>query len=271
MADLLLLGAGKMGTALLAGWHAKGLTDSRVLVVDPGADAASLTAICPHAQLFATPADLPAPAGPEVMIVAIKPQMMTNVLPVYAARLTAESLVVSIAAGTSLATLRTLLGVPDGAGVVRVMPNTPAAVGAGMSVLCTDAPLSDAARTLCTNLMAAVGDAAWIDDETLMHAVTAVSGSGPAYVFHLAECLAEAGVAAGLPADLAARLARATVAGSGVLMAGTDTPPATLRENVTSPGGTTAAALGELRDTGALADLMRRAVAAAAKRSEELS
>jgi pyrroline-5-carboxylate reductase len=155
--------------------------------------------------------------------------------------------------------------------VVRVMPNTPAAIGRGMSVAVASDGVTGEQKALVTALLEAVGEAGWVDDEALMDAVTAVSGSGPAYVFHLAECLAEAGMAAGLPRELAEKAARATVAGAGELLHRSDLPAATLRENVTSPGGTTAAALEVLRGEDGLPELMKRAVAAATKRSRELS
>jgi pyrroline-5-carboxylate reductase len=176
---------------------------------------------------------------------------------------------VSIMAGQTLATLSGLL--PPGAAIVRAMPNTPAAIGRGITVAVANAQVSAAQRTLAHRLLAAIGAVEWVADEALMDAVTAVSGSGPAYVFLLAEAMAAAGVAAGLPAELAARLARETVAGSGELLHRSELDPAILRQNVTSPGGTTAAALEVLMSPQGLAVLMQEAVAAATRRSRELA
>jgi pyrroline-5-carboxylate reductase len=195
--------------------------------------------------------------------------MMPDVLPQVAPLVGAGTMVVSIAAGVRLATLSAGLGTER---VVRVMPNTPAAIGRAMSVAIAGSAVSDADRAVVTSLMQAVGAVAWVDDEALMDAVTAVSGSGPAYVFLLAEALAEAGVAAGLPADLAAQLARQTVAGAGEMLHRSPLDAAELRRNVTSPGGTTAAALEVLmQDEGGLPPLLREAVAAAAARSRDLA
>jgi pyrroline-5-carboxylate reductase len=198
----------------------------------------------------------------------VKPQSMDGVLREVAPLAPVTTLVVSIAAGTTIATLDRGLG--GGRAIVRAMPNTPAAIGRGMTVACPSARVTAAQRGLADLLLSAVGRVAWITDEILMDAVTAVSGSGPAYVFLLVECLAAAGVEAGLPTDLAMLLARETVAGAGALLGGSDLPPATLRQDVTSPGGTTAAALGVLMGENGLGALMQAAVAAAARRSREL-
>jgi pyrroline-5-carboxylate reductase len=168
-------------------------------------------------------------------VLAIKPQMMDEVLPAVTPHIAPGTVVISIAAGTTLEKLASLL--PEDTPVIRAMPNTPSAVGRGITVCVADDRVSDEQRTMATALLAASGEVAWIDDESLMDAVTAVSGSGPAYVFWLTECLAEAGVAAGLPPDLAARLARLTVSGAGELMHRSPLEPARLRENVTSPAG----------------------------------
>jgi pyrroline-5-carboxylate reductase len=207
--------------------------------------------------------------GPTAVVLAVKPQAMAEVLGEVAPLARPGSVVLSVAAGWTIGNFQKVLG--SEAAIVRAMPNTPAAVGRGVSVLCANAQVSAEQRALCGALLAAVGEVHWIDDETLMDAVTGVSGSGPAYVFYLAECLAEAGIAAGLPRDLAAGLARATVSGAGELLHRSPLAASQLRENVTSPGGTTAAALEVLRAEEGLKALMEKAVAAAVRRSRELS
>ena len=267
--SLLLAGAGNMGHALLAGWLQGGLEPRRIVVQEPTP--------LPHIrqeleargiQLHAEVASLPEP--PAVLVLAVKPQVMDEVLPGLARLVGSGTVVMSIAAGRSIASIAAHL--PEQAAVVRAMPNTPASVGRGITVAVGNAHVTAAQRDACDRLLRAVGEVAWVDDEGLMDAVTAVSGSGPAYVFHLAECLAEAGAAAGLAPALAQRLARATVAGAGELLHRSLLDAATLRRNVTSPGGTTAAALEVLMaGSGGMPELMRNAVAAAASRSRELA
>jgi pyrroline-5-carboxylate reductase len=263
---LLLVGAGKMGGAMLERWIEAGLGE-RICVADP-APPPEIAALIARAGLrhAPDPDGLPEPA---VALLAVKPQIMAQALPALARRVTARTLVVSILAGKTLAALEAAL--PPGTAVVRAMPNTPAAVGRGMTVAVANARVDAAQRDLADALLAATGRTAWIEDEGLMDAVTAVSGSGPAYVFLLAECLAAAGVEAGLPPALASELARATVAGAGELLHRSSEPAETLRRNVTSPGGTTAAALEVLMAPGALDALLARAVEAAAARSRELA
>ena len=203
------------------------------------------------------------------MLLAVKPQQMDDVMARCAALGWSQALYVSIAAGKTLGYFAGHLG--DGTAIVRVMPNTPAAVGRGMSVLVANAGVSAAQRSLCGELLSAVGGVDWVEDEGLLDAVTAVSGGGPAYVFLLIEALAQAGVEAGLPEELAMRIARGTVAGSGELVRLSDAPAATLRENVTSPGGTTLEALKILMAPDGLQALMTRAIAAATARSRELA
>lgn len=257
---LVLLGCGRMGSALLAGWLGQGLAPGAVWVIEPR----------PSDWLAAQGVHLNAglPADPAVALVAVKPQMMGAALPGLAA-LGAGTLFVSIAAGTTLAALDAALG--GGRRIVRAMPNTPAAVGRGITAIVGNAAAGEADLALAGRLLSAVGAVERLPHEGLMDAVTAVSGSGPAYVFHLIEALAQAGAAQGLPADLAMRLARATVCGAGELARQSDDSAAALREGVTSPGGTTAAALKLLMDpeTG-LPPLMARAVAAATARGREL-
>src|SRR5690606_1118361 len=209
----------------------------------------------------------PLPEPPAVILVAVKPQIMDQVFPELATQAGPETLVLSIAAGKTIASFEAHL--PAGTAVVRSIPNTPAAIGRGITVCCANAHVSAAQRETCQALLSAIGEVGWVGDEGLIDAATAVSGSGPAYVFLLAECLAEAGRAVGLDAELAKRLANATVSGAGELLR--QSVPSVLRQNVTSPGGTTAAALSVLMAQDGLQPLMTRAVKAATKRSRELS
>lgn len=262
---LVLIGAGKMGGALLAGWLERGLAPKAVVVVDPSppADTAGLLA---GTGIIAHPAP---PAGQaRVIVVAVKPQIIAGVLPGLRAMIGAQTVALSIAAGATLANLEAGLGP---VAIVRSIPNTPAQIGRGVTGAIANARVDAAGKALVTALLEAVGEVVWVAEEGLIDTVTAVSGSGPAYVFLLAECLAEAAVAAGMPPDLAARLARATVTGAGELLYRSDLPPDQLRMNVTSPNGTTAAALKVLMAEHGLAPLMVQAIAAAKKRSEELS
>jgi pyrroline-5-carboxylate reductase len=262
---LVLVGAGKMGAALLEGWLRLGLDGRKVAVLEP-APSPDLAALA--ARGLRLNPDLRMLREPAVVVLAIKPQVAADAIAPLRPVVGAGTLVVSIMAGRTLQFLSTALG---GAGaLVRAMPNTPAAIGRGITVA---VPLrtSGAQRQLAERLLAATGAVEWVEDETLMDAVTAVSGSGPAYVFLLAEALAEAGVAAGLPKSLAQRLARETVAGSGELLHRSALDAAALRENVTSPGGTTAAALDVLMGENGLASLMEKAVAAATARSRKLA
>jgi pyrroline-5-carboxylate reductase len=274
---LLLVGGGRMGAALLEGWLAQGLPPADVVVVEPEAGRAAelgRLGVTVHGSAMALPEGL----SPRILVLAVKPQVMPTVLDELHARLVAPELVVSIAAGKPLAVFEHTFGtsVP----VVRVMPNTPAAIGRGISALFANPAAGKADRELAEALMLAVGETVWLASEDDMHAVTALSGGGPAYVFLLVEAMAVAGERLGLDADLAMRLARKTVAGAGALLDSTDTTPASLRQAVTSPGGTTKAALEVLMPAGdeaddeeepmSLAELMTEALAAAAERSREL-
>ncbi|MSO64821.1 MAG: pyrroline-5-carboxylate reductase [Alphaproteobacteria bacterium] len=265
---LLLVGCGKMGQALAQGWLAGGTAAADIVVVEPGKaarDAVSGLGVAIHTEVT-----LIDPAfQPRVVVLAVKPQIAEAVMPAYRRYAGGSTAFLSIIAGKPLSFFERHLGA--GTAVVRAMPNTPAAIGRGMTVLCANRRAGKEDRALSGQLMAAVGEVAWVEDESLMDAVTAVSGSGPAYVFLLIECLAEAAVVAGLPAALAARLARQTIVGAAELARQSDAPPATLRENVTSPGGTTEAALKVLMDEDGLQRLMTRAVAGAAQRSRELA
>ncbi len=262
---IVLVGAGKMGAAMLQGWLAHGLDPAGIAVLEPqpAEDIRELSA----RGVRINPTNQVKDAG--AIVIAVKPQVAASVVPPLAAMTGASTIAVSIMAGKTLRFLEHAL--PKTA-VVRAMPNTPAAIGRGVTVAVPNAGVNDAQRNLAHNLLAATGRVEWIDDESLMDAVTAVSGSGPAYVFLFAESLARAGVAAGLPPDLAAKLARETVAGSGELLHRSLLDPATLRQNVTSPGGTTAAALEVLMAAAdGLDPLLARAVAQAARRSRDLA
>jgi pyrroline-5-carboxylate reductase len=268
-ARVLLVGFGNMGRALAAGWLARGYRRDAIRVVDPVAEARTAAAAL---KLDAAPAFEPGDeAEPfDVVLFAVKPDRLAESAAACRAAKHDGPVFVSIAAGKPIAALTAELG--EDAAIVRAMPNTPAAIGRGMTVLCANGAVSAAQRGTCTDLLSAVGRVEWLDDEALMDAVTAVSGSGPAYVFALIECLAEAGAAAGLPAALAAKLAAETVGGAAEYALRADVGAAELRRRVTSPQGTTQAALDVLlADAGGLSDLLRRAVLAATKRSRELS
>ncbi|MEY9145088.1 pyrroline-5-carboxylate reductase [Bradyrhizobium elkanii] len=259
-----LAGAGKMGGAMLTGWLAQGLAPARVAVIDPhlspeiSALAAKGVRLNPQAKDLGTV---------DTLVVAVKPQSFRDAGAALKSFVGPSTLVVSIMAGTTMSALEEVVG----GAVVRAMPNTPAAIGRGITVAVPSKRVTAAQRAMTDALLKATGLVEWVDDESLMDAVTAVSGSGPAYVFLLAEELARAGVAAGLPEQLATTLARATVAGSGELLHRSDLPSATLRQNVTSPGGTTAAALEVLMANDGMQPLMTRAIAAATRRSKELA
>jgi pyrroline-5-carboxylate reductase len=261
---VVLAGAGKMGGAMLSGWLAQGLDAQRVLVVEPHPSDEIRALVAKGVRL-----NVPAPDAGSVaaFVIALKPQAFREAAPALKPYLDVTTLVVSIMAGTTIASLAQALG----GRVVRAMPNTPAAIGRGIAVAVAAKNVSTAQREAADGLLRATGSVEWVEDEGLIDAVTAVSGSGPAYVFLLAEELARAGVAAGLPEALAARLARETVAGSGELLHRSDLDAATLRQNVTSPGGTTAAALQVLMGKDGLQSLLTRAVAEATRRSKELA
>jgi pyrroline-5-carboxylate reductase len=262
---LVLVGVGKMGGALLAGWLDGGLDPQAVVAIDPAPPPDTAALLADHG--IVPRADVPEGMA-RVLVVAVKPQMMAAVLPGLRPLVGPGTVVLSIAAGKTIASFESAF---PGAAVVRAMPNTPAQVARGITGAVGNAPLGAADRDLVSALLAAVGEVAWLDDEALIDAVTAISGSGPAYVFHFVECLASAGEALGLPPELAARFARATVEGAGELLYQSELAPEQLRKNVTSPGGTTAAALAVLSGDGALAALVTEAALAAKRRSEELS
>ncbi|MBL4788523.1 MAG: pyrroline-5-carboxylate reductase [Kordiimonadaceae bacterium] len=265
---LVLVGCGHMGRALAEGWLEAGLKPEALVIVDPAASVGVLKAV-PAENFIAAPADLSNDLIARAVVLAVKPQIMASVFADIKPVAQIGTLVVSIAGGITLATIADGLG--DEPDYVRAMPNTPAAVGAGITGLVARAGISDGNRALACDLFAAVGSAVWVPGENHMNTVTAVSGSGPAYVFHLIEVMAAAGVAEGLPADMAMQLAKATVAGAGELAEQSDEDPSQLRINVTSPGGTTAAALAVLMDaqTG-FPKVVGAGVKAAAERSKEL-
>ncbi len=259
-----LAGAGKMGGAMLTGWLAQGLDAKRVVVIEPHPAADIGALIAQGIRLNPSAKD----AGEvDTLVVAVKPQSFREAGALLKPFVGASTLVVSIMAGTPIDALETILG----GSVVRAMPNTPAAIGRGITVAVAAKSVSAAQHTVADALLRATGSVEWVDQESLMDAVTAVSGSGPAYVFLLAEELARAGVAAGLPAELANKLARETVSGSGELLHRSELSATTLRQNVTSPGGTTAAALEVLMGSNGMQTILTRAVAAATQRSKDLA
>jgi pyrroline-5-carboxylate reductase len=261
---ILLAGAGKMGGAMLSGWLARGLDARGVAVIEPQPSAEIGALVASGVRLNPAPKELGVVA---TLVVALKPQSFRQAGAMLKSFTGASTLVVSIMAGTTIASIGEICG----GSVVRAMPNTPAAIGRGITVAVAAANVSAAQRAVADALLCATGSVEWIGDENLMDAVTAVSGSGPAYIFLLAEELARAGVEAGLPVELATRLARETVAGSGELLHRSELAPATLRQNVTSPGGTTAAALEVLMGPDGMQSLLTRAVIAATRRSKELA
>jgi pyrroline-5-carboxylate reductase len=267
--SLLLVGCGKMGGALLDGWLAARTVDQVVVVEPQGAFPAESGSAGQKIVRCAGVSRIPPGFEPDVVVLAVKPQVMDEVVPGYAGFVRPGTVFLSIAAGKTIDYFTTRLGAD--AAVVRAMPNTPASVGRGMTVAVPNAAVTPDQRRLCETLLGAVGQVAWIDDEGLIDAVTAVSGGGPAYVFLLIETLAQAGVAAGLPEELAMTIARATVAGSGELAARSVEPAAVLRKNVTSPNGTTQAALEVLMAKDGIQPLFDRAIAAATARSRELA
>jgi pyrroline-5-carboxylate reductase len=259
-----LAGAGKMGGAMLTGWLAQGLDPKQVIVLEPS-PSSEISALA--AQGIRLNPSAKEAGEVDTLVVAVKPQSFREAGAALKAFTGSSTLVVSIMAGTTIAVLESVVG----GSVVRAMPNTPAAIGRGITVAVAAKKVSAAQRAIADALLRATGSVEWVEKENLMDAVTAVSGSGPAYVFLLAEELARAGVAAGLPAELATKLARETVAGSGELLHRSDQSSATLRQNVTSPGGTTAAALDVLMGPDGMERLMTRAVAAATQRSKDLA
>ena len=267
---VLMVGAGKMGGALIESWLKKQTTQpSDIVLVEPNVTRAKYFRDPYTLYTFETPEAINTGLGEATILFAVKPQVMDEVVPLYKPLIQPGRLVLSIAAGTPISYFEHQLGANTA--VVRAMPNTPASIGHGITVLCANTHVSAEQRARCEILIGAVGQVEWIEDESLMDAVTAVSGSGPAYVFLLIEALAQAGISAGLVPDLANRLALTTVAGAGALAEQTEDSPTVLRQNVTSPGGTTAAALEVLMADDGLQQLMARAVTAAKERGRELA
>ncbi len=265
-APLVLVGAGKMGGAMLVGWLDRGLPADGVVVIEPRPSDELLELLAARGVRHETTA--PAGLTARTMVVAVKPQVLGDVLPPLGPLVGDETVVVSVVAGKTIAAFEAGLGAKR---VVRTIPNTPSQVGRGITAAVASPAVAAADRDLVSALLAAIGEVEWVEQESDIDLVTAVSGSGPAYVFHMVEALASAGAAAGLAPDLALRLARATVEGAGELLWQSPESPETLRKNVTSPGGTTAAALAVLMGEPGLTELMTEAVAAAAKRSRELA
>ena len=261
---ILLVGCGRMGSAMLAGWREQGLALS--VAVDPAPTAGPLGG--PDLTVVADPAAIPNGFAPAAVVLAVKPQNAVATLPAYA-RFAPNTVFLSIMAGRTLAGISSSIGAS--AAIVRAMPNTPAAVRQGVTVACPGPGVSAQQKALCDRLLQAIGKVAWVEDEALLDPVTAVSGSGPAYVFLLAELMEQAAIEQGIPPDLARLLARQTVAGSGALLAASPDDASALRIAVTSPGGTTAAALSVLMNPDAWPIAMSQAIAAATRRSRELA
>ena len=263
---IVLVGAGNMGGAMLAGWLKSGVPGNAVTVLDPGPSDKMMAAISDAgARHLVTP---PEGLTAAILFLALKPQVMDAVLPGLKSLVGPKTTVVSVAAGKTIASMEGHLGK---AAMVRAMPNTPAMVGRGITGAFANAAVSEEQRDVVHRLLQVSGPVEWVSSEADINAVTALSGSGPAYVFYLVECMAEAGRKAGLPADLAMRLARETVAGAGELLHQSPDPASQLRKNVTSPGGTTAAALSVLMADDAMQPLFDQAIEAARKRAEELA
>ncbi len=264
--SIILVGGGNMGGALAGGWLKNGVTASQVKVVDPAPSPQMIKFLSENVINHVVCAENIAP--PDVLLVAVKPQIMGEVLQSIKHLVGEHTLVISVAAGTTLSFMEGELGQ---CAIVRAMPNTPALVRRGITVACANSKVSEMQVEQANLLLGSTGSIEWLSDENLMDAVTAVSGSGPAYVFHLTEALSNAAIDTGLPEALARKLALETVAGAGEMMMQSDQSPAKLRENVTSPGGTTQAALAVLMAKGGFPDLLKRAVDAAVKRGGELS
>ncbi len=261
-----LIGAGNMGGAMLEGWLAGGFPAASITVIDPQPNPAMAKSIAQHS--IRHEASIPKNYTADVIIIALKPQIMDAALPPLKAIIGADTVSVSVAAGKTLSGLEKGLG--DTA-IIRAMPNTPAQVQRGITVCVGNGKVNDGHRKNVTGLLKSIGQVEWVDDEILIDAVTGLSGSGPAYVFHMVEAMSEAGQKAGLSKQLADNLAKATVCGAGELMHQSPLTPANLRKNVTSPNGTTQAALEVLMDDDGLTRLMTKAVAAATKRAGELA
>lgn len=264
---LVLVGAGKMGGAMLEGWLASGADPKMIVALDPFASDEMKALLNKHGVAL-NPA-IASVTNAEVVLVAVKPQMMEEVLPTIVGLGASNPLILSVAAGKTIATFERFFG--KSAAVIRTIPNTPAAIGRGITAMCANPNVSAVQLQLASNLLSAIGEVVTVEREELIDCVTAVSGSGPAYVFYMTECLANAAEKIGIPPALAMQLARATVAGSAELMRVSGTDAATLRKNVTSPNGTTHAALQIFMASDGMMQLFEKAVKAAADRSKELA
>lgn len=269
MTSLILAGCGKMGGAMLAGWLETEFVDSAIHVIEPNLASADQFADMPGVTVVESADDIPGDVDPTVVILAVKPQIMDAALLPLKRFVGTNTVFLSIAAGKTISYFEDKLGVE--APIVRAMPNTPASVGRGVTVFVSNNNVSSETAALCGNLLSAVGESISIEDESLLDPVTALSGSGPAYVFFLIEAMAAAGEKAGLPTDLAYRLAKATVSGAGELAYLSEDSASQLRKNVTSPGGTTAAALDILMAKDGIQPVLDKAIEAASRRSRELA
>ncbi len=272
--NIVLLGCGRMGRAMLRGWMSNAaLASHRFFVVDPKStqlrDDPEFSGLSGSAPKFVSDA-FGLPDQIDIIVVALKPQKIPGILPLYQSKIGAGTLILSIAAGTRIDTLQRAAGRGD-CMIVRAMPNLPASIGRGITVCFAKPDITKTQKQSVQTLLESLGQAVWIDQESYMDAVTAVSGSGPAYVFRLCEAMADAGIKSGLPADLAMQLARQTIIGSGFIMDATEQSASELRQNVTSPGGTTQAALDVMNGGGAFDAIVTKAVAAAVKRGKELA
>lgn len=265
-ARILVVGAGNMGGAMLSGWLDAGLDPARITVLDPNVGDALRPILAKYPVRHV--ASVPEGERFDTVFLAVKPQAMGETLPPLKACLTQDALAISVAAGTTVSAIEDGLGERP---VVRAMPNTPALIGRGITGAFANSRVDEGGRTFAAELLSSTGPLEWVESEAEIDAVTGVSGSGPAYVFLLAECMAKAGEAAGLAPEVAARLAQHTIAGAAELMLQSDEPPSRLRERVTSPNGTTAAALKILQGPEGLEPLMRRAILAARDRADELA
>ena len=264
---LVLAGCGKMGGAMLEGWLKAGADAKKIVAVDPQPPQEVQDLLAKHGIRHNPP--IASITDAEVIIVAVKPQVMEDVLPNLISLKSSKPLILSVAAGKTIATFAKHFG--QDAAIIRTIPNTPAAIGRGITAMSSNSNVTATQMALATALLSSTGEVVTVENEYMIDLVTAVSGSGPAYVFYLTECLANAGVKIGLPAGLAMQLARATVAGSGELMRQSGIDAATLRQNVTSPKGTTYAALQVLMADDGMKPLFEKAIAAAALRSKELA
>ncbi len=261
---VLLVGAGRMGGALFAGWRTQNLAPS--VLLDPNVPKTLARA---EDTVVASPDAIPPGFAPAAVILAVKPQVADATLPGLAARIPAGAVVLSILAGTTIDRLAALLG--PHRPIVRAMPNTPAAIGQGITAAYAGPHVTAAQHALCTALLEAAGEIVWLDQESLIDPVTAISGGGPAYIFLLAEILEQVAIERGLPAAIARQLARKTVAGSGALLGASTEDAAELRRAVTSPNGTTERALAVLMAPEAWPATLRAALLAAEDRARELA